>query len=231
MQPSRIALLLYFAAIPAAVRAQAGLAAQRLPESYLLQGVVRDSVTGAPVAGVAIWPMDKGWGAVSDAHGHFQLRWHGRAVWTFLVRRCNARNLGKVQADFFHDSVVHRNIVINASGQPPCTPGDRLPWSVDARDTTRFRGHYIYSWEGGGWLEACDGRTYTPDWDSALAARLGRRQRREGQRSFVEFRGRVAPDDLAKDVPPGMMYMDFPGPLYLVSRVDTVRNPKPNDCP
>ncbi len=199
----------------------------RLPDNYVLAGTVRDARTGAPLPDVSIWPMAKGWGAVTDSAGHYELRWRGRAVWTFIVRHCGEQNLDTFQVDFFRESSIQHDVLL--TGEPrPCINEDRLPWSVDARDTTRFRGHYTYSWEGGGWLEACDGSTYRPDWDSKLAAQLSRRQKREGQVTFVRFLGRVAPDNLA--TPPGTVRLTFPGPLFLVNKVEEVRDPRKDDC-
>ena len=203
---------------------------RRLPHSYVLRGTVRDSSTGKPVVGAQIWPYLKAWGAVTDAAGHYKLRWRGRAETTFIVRLCNGRNLAELHVDFFRDSLVRRNVVIPAIGQPDCRPSERLPWVVDGRDTTSFRGHYIYSWEGGGWLEACGGARYTPDWDSALGRRLRTRQQTEGQVTFVEFRGRVAPDHLNEHIPPGYIIAYDPGPLFLVSQVAAVQDPTPTDC-
>jgi hypothetical protein len=192
-----------------------------LPGSYLLRGTVRDSATGRPVANAQIWPFRERWGVVSDANGVFRLRWHGPSTNTFIVRLCNGANLATTTVDFVRDSVVERDLVIPAAGQRPCTPADRLPWAVDARDTTAFRGHYIYSWEGGGWLEACNHATYDIDWDSALGPRLRPYRRREGQRTFVRFRGRIAEDRLG---------VSFPGPIFLVRSVEEVRPPRPDDC-
>ncbi len=192
-----------------------------LPQSYLLRGTVRDSVTGAPVSNARIWPYLKGWGVVSDEQGTYQLRWQGRAVETLIVRLCDDRNITTLRVDFFRDSVVQQDILISPSVAHPCTSSDRVPWAVDARDTTRFRGHYTYSWEGGGWLEACGRKTFSPDWDSVLGSQLRQRQKREGQVSFVRFQGRVAPDHLG---------VIFPGPIYLVSTVEEVRDPRPDDC-
>jgi len=206
------------------------LAAQqpdRLPDTYVLTGTVRDARTGAPLPDVSIWPMAKGWGAVTDSAGRYELRWRGRAVWTFIVRHCGAQNLATFQIDFFRESSLQHDVSL--TGEPrPCTNEDRLPWSVDARDTTRFRGHYKYSWEGGGWLEDCDGSSYRPDWDSKLAAQLSRRQKREGQITFVRFLGRLAPDNL--EAPAGTFRMSFPGPLFLVNTVEEVRDAGKDDC-
>ncbi len=199
----------------------------RLPDDYVLTGTVRDARTGAPLPDIRIWPMEKGWGAVTDSAGRYELRWRGRAVWTFIVRHCGEQNLAAFQVDFFRESSIQHDVSL--TGEPrQCTNEGRLPWSVDARDTTRFRGHYTYSWEGGGWLEACDGSTYLPDWDSKLAAQLSQRQKREGQVTFVRFLGRVAPDNL--ETPPGTVRMTFPGPLFLVNTVEEVRDPRKNDC-
>jgi hypothetical protein len=203
---------------------------RRLPENYILRGTVRDSTTGAPVSGARIWPYLKGWGVVSDAQGNYELRWRGRAVWTIIVRLCDDRNVTTIAVDFFRDSVVQRDISIAASSAGPCRSSDRLPWAVDARDTTPFTGHYTYSWEGGGWLETCGGTTYSPDWDSALGQTLKQRQQREGQVSFVRFLGRVAPDRLGDNLAPGLVRMNYPGPIYLVSKVVEVRDPRPDDC-
>jgi len=202
----------------------------RLPENYLLRGTIRDSSTGAPVSGARIWPYLKGWGAVSDERGTYELRWRGRAVETFIVRLCDERNVTTIQVDFFRDSVVQRDISIAASSHRSCTSDERLPWAVDARDTTRFRGHYTYSWEGGGRLRACGGATYAPDWDSALGQKLRQRQQREGQVSFVRFQGRVAPDRLGDDLAPGLIQVNYPGPIFLVNKVEEVRGPRPGDC-
>ena len=203
---------------------------RRLPHSYVLRGTVRDSSTGRPVVGAQIWPYLKAWGAVTDAAGHYELRWRGPAETTVMVRLCNGRNLAELHVDFFRDSLVRRNVVIPATAQAVCRPSDRLPWAVDARDTTSFRGHYTYSWEGGGWLEACDGVRYAPDWDSPFGRQLRTRQQTEGQVTFVEFRGRVAPDHLNEHIPPGYIIGNDPGPLFLVSRVVGVRDPTPADC-
>ncbi len=202
----------------------------RLPETYLLRGTVRNARTGAPVAGASIWPYLKGWGAVSDPQGNYQLHWRERAVETFIVRHCDERNLATIHVDFFQDSVLQRDVSIEASSDRPCADSDRLPWAVDSRDTTHFVGYYIYSWEGGGWLKACGGATYSPDWDSALAQALRPRHAREGQVSFVRFRGRVARDGLGDAPAPGYVSMNYPGPLYLVNKVDEVRDPRPDDC-
>ena len=202
----------------------------RLPASYLLRGTVRDSATGVPVSGARIWPFLKGWGVVSDDQGNYEMRWRGRALETFIVRLCEERNVATIKIDFFRDSVVQRDIPIAVSIVLPCASSARLPWAVDARDTTRFTGHYTYSWEGGGWLEACGGTTYSPDWDSILGQRLRQRQQREGQVSFVRFQGRVAPDRLGDNLAPGLVQMNFPGPIYLVNKIEEVRDPRPDDC-
>ena len=201
---------------------------ERLPESYVLRGAVREARTGAPLAHARIWPMSKGWGAVTDSAGHYELHWQGHAVWTFIVRHCGEQNLTTFQVDFLRDSIVRHDLSVTLPNPNGCSSEDRVPWAVDARDTTRFRGHYTYSWEGGGWLKACDGSTYSPDWDSKLADQLRTRQRKDGQITFVTFRGRVAPDNI--ELAPGMGRIGFHGPLYLVSKVEEVRDPRPNDC-
>jgi len=202
----------------------------RLPETYLLRGTVRDSGTGAPVSGARIWPWLKGWGAVSDKQGRYELRWRGRASETFLIRTCDDRNVAQIYVDFFRDSVLDRDITLVPPYRSVCASTERLPWAVDSRDTTRFIGYYIYSWEGGGWLKACGGATYTPDWDSVLGQKLRQRQEREGQISFVRFQGRVARDGLGDDPGPGMVMMGYDGPIYLVSTVEEVRDARPDDC-
>ena len=201
---------------------------QRLPESYVLQGTVRDARSGRPVPGVSIWPIYKGWGAVTDSAGRYQLRWHELANWTFIVRRCDQQNLTTFFVEFFRDSVIRNDVSIAVPDTSACTKASRLPWAVDGRDTTRFRGHYHYSWEGGGWLEACDSTTFQPDWDSKLGDQLRRRQGREGQVSFVRFQGRVTPDNI--EVPPGLVRSTFPGHLFLVNKVEEIRAPRDNDC-
>ena len=198
-------------------------------KTYLLRGTVRDSGTSAPVPGARIWPYLKGWGVVSDTQGNYQLRWEGHGIETFIVRLCDERNLAEEHVQFLDDSIVRRDISVAIREHRPCTREERPSWAVDSRDTARFAGHYIYSWEGGGWLKACDGKTYSPDWDSVLAEKL-KRWRRNGQVSFVRFQGRVAPDRLGEKVDSGLVLGHFPGPIYLVSRVDEVRNARPDDC-
>ena len=192
-------------------------APQGTPRSYVLRGTVRDSTTGRPVPGAQIWPGLTGWGVVSDSVGRYELRWRYRSVQTFLVRLCGGPDLARVTVDFWRDSVIVRDIAI-AAPQHPCPADSRPPWAVDARDTTSFRGHYIASWEGGGWLEACTGERFHPDWGSPLARAL-RERMRSGQRSFVRFRGRVGDD---------RNYVF--GPIFLVAKVDEVRDPRPDDC-
>ena len=187
---------------------------------YVLQGTVRDSLTHRPVPGVHVWPLYRSWGAVSDAAGRYQLRWPLPAVWIFLVRKCDDQNLTRVSVTFRDTLVIERDILVSTSAAP-CSLAIRAPWATDERDTTSFRGHYIYSWEGGGWLTSCDGHRYHPDWDSPLASALRDHRGREGQRTFVELRGRVAEDGLD---------IDFPGPLFLVAKVVTTREPSPTDC-
>jgi hypothetical protein len=194
------------------------VAAQRTPRSYVLRGTVRDSATGRPVPGAQIWPVLTGWGVVSDSVGRYELRWGYRAVHAFLVRLCGGPDLARVTVDFWRDSLISRDIAIVAP-QHSCRANSRPPWAVDARDTTSFRGHYVYSWEGGGWLEACTGERFHPDRGSPLATALRGRTRSEGQRSFVRFRGRVG-DDRSYIV----------GPIFLVAKVDEVREPRADDC-
>jgi len=201
-----------------------------LPESYVLRGTIRDTSTGVPVSEARIWPYLRGWGVISDKEGNYELRWRGPGVETFIVRRCDERNLATVSVDFLRDSVLQRDIAIAGSLNRECTSGDRLPWAVDGRDTTRFTGHYTYSWEGGGRLEACDGTRYSPDWDSALGQKLRQRQKRDGQVSFVRFRGRIAQDHLADKLRPGFVHVNYPGPLFLVHTVEEVRPPRRGDC-
>lgn len=231
----RLSVLIFLLAVActsdgADAQTSAVVRARRLPRSYLLLGTVRDSATHRPVAGAQVWPVSKSWGTVTDARGHFQLRWHGRAGWTFIVRLCNGPNLATPMVDFFHDPRVRRIVSIDAKALVVCTSNGRPPWAVDSRDTTAFRGHYIFSWEGGGWLEACGGTKYEPDWDSALGAELRRRQQREGQVSFVRFRGRVAPDHLADNLPPGAILGNAFGSIFIVNRVEEVREARPLDC-
>ena len=195
----------------------------------MVRGTVRDSATGKPVSGARIWPYLKDWGVVSDEQGKYEIQW-GPGLETFIVRLCDDRNLATLRVDFLSDSVLHRDISIAASTGSACTKRDRPPWAVDARDTTLFTGHYTYSWEGGGWLEACDGATYTPDWGSALARALQWRRQVEGQVSFLRFRGRVAPDRLGDNLAPGVIRMTYPGPIYLVNKVEEVRDSRPDDC-
>jgi hypothetical protein len=201
---------------------------QRLPESYSLQGTVRDARTGSPVPDVSIWPIEKGWGAVTDSAGHYALRWRELANWTFIVRHCDQQNRTTFFIEFFHDSVIHHDLSITGPDTVACSRESRLPWAVDARDTTHFKGHYHYSWEGGGWLQACDGASYHPDWDSKLGEQLNRWRGHGGNVAFVRFQGRVAPDNT--EVPPGTFRVGFLGPLYLVNKVDEVRDARPDDC-
>lgn len=200
----------------------------RLPESYVLQGTVRDSRTGFPVREISIWPVDKGWGAVTDTDGHYELRWRERANWTFIVRHCDQQNLTTFFVEFFRDSIISHDVSITASDTHGCNSESRLPWAVDARDTTHFRGHYYYSWEGGGWLKACDNTTYRPDWDSKLGEQLRRYWTRPGKVAFVRFEGRVAPDNI--QAPPGTFSTGFPGPIFLVNKVEEVRDARADDC-
>ena len=201
---------------------------QRLPESYVLRGTVRDAATGAPLPDASIWPIAKRWGAVTDSAGNYELRWRDRGVRTFIVRHCDQRNLTTFPIEFFHDSIIRHDVSVPVPDAQICPKESRHPWAVDERDTTRFVGHYIYSWEGGGWLKACDGTTYDPDWDSKLANRLRNRKTRDGQVTFVRFRGRVVPDNI--DTPPGLVRVNFPGPLFLVNKVEEVRDARPDDC-
>jgi hypothetical protein len=197
-----------------------------LPHNYVLRGTVRNAETATPVPNVRIWPGGKGWGAVTDSAGYYELQWRGRALWTFIVRQCDEHNLTTFQVDFFRDSIVRHDIALPTPTTRSCTSNERAPWAVDARDSTQFQGHYTYSWEGGGWLTACDGKTYQPDWDSELGEALKPRRIREGQVTFVRFQGRVAPDGLDQ---PGTFRVGY-HPLYLVSRVEEVREPQPIDC-
>jgi len=192
--------------------------AQGTPRSYVLRGTVRDSATDQPVPGAQIWPILTGWGVISDSAGRYELPWGYRSVHSFLVRLCGGPDLARVTVDFWRDSVINRDISI-AGPRQPCPADPRPPWSVDARDTTSFRGHYIYSWEGGGWLEACTGERFHPDWGSPLGSALRGRRRSDGQRSFVRFRGRVGDD---------RNYVS--GPIFLVAKVDEVRDPRAGDC-
>ncbi len=219
----RIAILLGIVTAPSLGSAQDVLATHSSrPQSYLLRGTVKDGGTGRAVVGAQIWPDKKGWGAISDSGGRFELHWPIRSVWTFSVSACGRKALARFQVDFFHDSIIERRISVPRASRRQCQSGDRPPWTVDARDTTLFRGRYTYSWEGGGWLTSCSGQTHWPDWDSALEPLLREHKQREGQRTFVQMRGRVAPS-WAGDV--------FPGPIFLVRTVDEVREPQPDDCP
>ncbi len=192
-------------------------------DTYVLHGTVRDSSTGAPVQGARIWPFLKGWGVVSDSQGTYELRWEGYGTETFIVRLCEEQNLAAVGVQFLDDSIVHRDISVVIGEHRPCTSDERPPWAVDSRDTARFTGHFTYSWEGGGWLKSCDGKTYSPDWDSVLAEKL-KRWRRNGGMAFVRFQGRVAPDNL------GIVLGHYKGPIYLVSRVEEARDARTDDC-
>ncbi len=220
MHSCRTALVLLGLGLPAKASAQGTSppSGDRVPDSYVLRGTVRDAETGTPVSGVRIWPLLKNWGALSDQEGHYELRWRGFATESFLIRLCEDQNLATITVGFFDDSIVTRDIRIAASKERPCTSSDRLPWAVDVRDTTRFTGHYIYSWEGDGWLEACNGARYSPDWDSALGQRLRQWQQRDGQVSYVRFQGRVAPDHLS-DRDSGTVIIGYQGPLFLAGKV------------
>jgi hypothetical protein len=196
-------------------------AAQGTPRSYVLRGTVRDSATGRRVPDAQIWPILTSWGVVSDSGGRYELRWPYRSVHAFLVRLCGGPDLARVTVDFWRDSIINRDISITPS--PRCPVDTRPPWAVDARDTTSFRGHYISSWEGGGWLEACTGERFHPDWGSPLGSALRKRNRRnrsEGRRSFVRFRGRIGDD----------RNYAF-GPIFLVVAIEEVRDPRADDCP
>lgn len=198
--------------------AAASADAQAPSDRYLVRGVVRDSATGAPVAGAYVWPILQRRGAVADSAGRFEVSHPYTGTWMFLVRLCDDRNLAVLRVEFGDTTVLTREVNVVVPAQS-CPPDWRPPWSVDAaRDTTAFRGHYTYSWEGGGWLTSCDGRNFSIDWESPLGPALRGRRAHEGQRSFVRFRGRVTEDG-------------FIGrPLFLAARVEEVRPPLATDC-
>lgn len=188
---------------------------------YILRGTIRDSATGRPVVGAYVWPILTAQGAVTDSLGRYEIGWPSSALHTFLVRHCTNRNLAQIRVDFRDTVVVERATVIT-SDAVPCPIGTRAPWSVDASDTASFTGHYIYSWEGGGWLADCDGRrTYAVHWESPLGVALSGYQKREGQQTYVRFVGRVADDQVPRI---------HPGPLFLVQRLQEVRRPDAKDC-
>ena len=187
---------------------------------YVLQGTIRDAMTARPVSGVYIWPIFQSWGVLTDSAGRYRLEWVNPAFMTFLIRRCTEENLGHLGVDFRTELLIERDVTIFAN-PGPCPNHVRPPWQVDASDTTLFQGHYIYSWEGGGWLEDCDNRTYHVDWDSPLDAALRDRRQQEGQVTFLRLRGRIAEDHLG---------VVFPGPLFLVDRVEEARDPRDADC-
>jgi hypothetical protein len=200
---------------------------------YVLQGTVRDSSTDRPVAGLYVWPIYSHWGAVTDSVGHYEIRWPRPSSHIFFVRGCTERNLATIHVDFRDSLVLNRDAVI-AADPGPCPSGTRAPWAVDASDTVTFNGYYIYSWEGGGWLKSCDRHsTYRVDWESPLGPLLNRHRRREGQRTFVRARGRIAQHEPAELPTPQEEYvvrLSFPGPLFLVAQVEEVREPRRGDC-
>ena len=141
-------------------------------------------------------------------------------VHTLLIQSCPFQTISMPRVDLRHDTNATLDIKVRIS-HDPCEQPRRPPWSVAATDTATFRGYYIYSWEGGGWLRGCDGRRFYPDWESPLGAILQQHQQEEGQRTFLRLTGRIVDDGLDTLVP-----MDF----FLVGRIDEARSPRPDDC-
>jgi hypothetical protein len=188
---------------------------------YHLRGIVRDSATGRPVPGVWVWPIYRSWGVTTDSEGQFNLEWPYSSFHTFLIRKCSDENLASVGVEFRDTTVIERQIqVIAPLGQ--CAADVRPPWAVDARDTTQFRGFYVYSWEGGGFLLSCVGEMFQMDWDSPLGPLVRGRRGEEGQHTFVRARGRIA-------VATRTGYSTG-GELFLVGKVEEVRDPRSEDC-
>jgi hypothetical protein len=193
-----------------------------------VQGTIRDAVTGRPLAGIYVWPFRRAWGAITDSAGRYELRgFYTGGQGTIILRYCADSNLAVIHLDFRTSHALERDTTLTLDDRS-CPEEPRAPWAVNESDTTSFRGHYIYSWEGGGWLSSCDQRTYSIDWSSVGGEwhsspwePLRAYQRKEGQRAFVRARGRVSKD-----------YLDvFPsGPLFLVERIEELRDARKGDC-
>lgn len=193
-----------------------------------VRGTVRDSTTGRPLPGIYVWPFRRAWGAITDFDGRYEL--HGFYTGgedTIILRYCTDSNLAVVHLDFTSSPVLERDTTVAIVDQS-CSQEARSPWAVDGSDTTSFKGHYIYSWEGGGWLQSCDQQRYSVDWSTAGGEwhsspwePLRAYQREEGQRAFVQARGRVSDDHLNV----------FPsGSLFLVQRIEELRDARAGDC-
>jgi hypothetical protein len=186
-------------------------------QGYVVKGTVRDSV-GKTISGAYIWPMFESRGVVTKRDGTFGIKMPPAGINTLLVRRCENQPPQRIRLVWNSSlHVLERDVVLPVVAD--CSPG-RAPWSVDARDTVSFRGYYVYSWEGGGWLESCDGRSFEVDWDSPLGDKLRSRQKREGQKTFIQLRGRVA----------GYGRGTFTESVFLVRKVSSIHSPRSDDC-
>ena len=208
------------ALIPLAAMACFHATAPATTPTYVVQGIVRDSATAQPLAGIYVWPLLESRGTVTDSLGTFTFSWPYPVHHTLLIQSCPFRSLSMPRADLRHDTTTTLDIAIRIP-QEMCDQPQRPPWSVAPTDTATFRGFYFYSWEGGGLLRSCDGRLFFPDWESPLGPILRQRQQREGQRTFLRLTGRIVDDGLDTLVP-----TDF----FLVGRIDEARPPEPGDC-
>jgi hypothetical protein len=210
--------LIVFAA--SASLASADAQATNQSATYLLQGVVRDSASGSPLQSVFVWPAWQRNGAITDSLGRYSFRWRAGAPHLLYVGRCEF-TLEQRQPPWLADSVLTYEILLPTRYQQSCPNSPRAPWVVDATDTTTLVGIYTYSWEGGGWITRCDGKTFRPDWQSPWREALAGKIEREGHRLFVRIRGRLANDGYGGS---------FPGSLFLTYQVEEVRPERPNDC-
>ena len=109
--------------------------------TYAIHGVVRDSLSGAPLPGVFIWAAWHRTGQITDSLGQFALRWAPGSPHLLYAGRCELA-LAQRQPPWLADSVLEYDIHLGVPYQMTCPESPRAPWVVDASDTSTLDGVY-----------------------------------------------------------------------------------------
>lgn len=159
--------------------------------TYRISGSLIDKESGKPISGAQIWIYGTRFGDITDNDGNFSLQLTSERVGrTSLYAYVCGNSLGnKKWLDFQTDAeTVDLFYKYQISIPENCPDLEKPPWSIGLKDTTKYKGHIYFSWEGGTYLETCDGQIYVPTWPENT--KLWEKSPEEGERKFILFTGR-----------------------------------------
>lgn len=191
--------------------------------TYRISGSVVDKESQNPISGAQIWIYRTRFGDITGSDGNFSLELTSKRVGrTSLYAYICGNSLGnKKWLDLKTDAdTIDLTYKYQISIPEVCPDLERPPWSIDSKDTTKYKGHIYFTWEGGTYLETCDGQTYVPTWPENTT--LWKKSPEEGERKFILFTGRPLQEVEG--------YTSVPGPIFHVKEILKLKSPNSQNC-